>query len=43
VRRRKAAVRQSRSSAAGSPANSKSSDAVPVRPGEPSRGGGGVG
>jgi putative transposase len=32
VRRRKAATRQSRSSAAGSPANSKSSDAVTTRP-----------
>jgi Putative transposase DNA-binding domain len=32
VRRRKAASRQSRSSAAGSPANSKSSEAVTARP-----------
>jgi putative transposase len=42
VRRRKAAVRQSRSSAEGSPVNSKSLDVVAARPREPGRGGDGV-
>jgi hypothetical protein len=42
VERRNAALRRSRSSAAGAPAKSKSPDAVPRGAGEPSRGGGDV-